>query len=59
MLATPELLDAIPQKRGADIAFDVLPRLLGRIAPDTRSLNLLSISAPLRTRLSPEILAWN
>ena len=31
MLATPELLDAIPQKRGADIAFDVLPRLLGRM----------------------------
>ena len=31
MLATPELLNAIPQKSGADIAFDVLPRLLGRI----------------------------
>ncbi len=31
MLATPELLDAIPQKRSADIAFDVLPRLLGRM----------------------------
>jgi len=31
MLATPELLDAVPQKRGADIAFDVLPRLLGRM----------------------------
>jgi mannose-1-phosphate guanylyltransferase len=31
MLATPELLDAIPPKRGADIAFDVLPRLLGRM----------------------------
>jgi len=31
MLATPELLDAIPQKRGADIAFDVLPGLLGRM----------------------------
>lgn len=31
MLATPELLDAIPQTSGADIAFDVLPRLLGRI----------------------------
>jgi NDP-sugar pyrophosphorylase family protein len=31
MLATPELLGAIPQKAGADIAFDVIPRLLGRI----------------------------
>lgn len=31
MLATPELLDAIPQKPGADIAFDVLPRLIGRM----------------------------
>ncbi len=31
MLATPQLLDEIPQKRGADIGFDVLPRLLGRM----------------------------
>lgn len=30
LLATPELLDAIPDKPGADIAFDVLPRLIGR-----------------------------
>src|SRR5579885_3155877 len=25
MIATPEFIDAIPEKRGADIAFDVLP----------------------------------
>lgn len=30
MIATPQLLDAIPDKRGADIAFDVLPRLTGK-----------------------------
>ncbi len=29
LLAMPDLLDAIPQKRGADIGFDVLPRLVG------------------------------
>jgi mannose-1-phosphate guanylyltransferase len=31
MLATPQLLDAIPRRSEADIAFDVIPRLLGRI----------------------------
>lgn len=31
ILATPELLDFIPQKPGADIGFDVLPRLVGRM----------------------------
>lgn len=31
LLATPELLDAIPPKRGADIGFDVLPPLTGRM----------------------------
>ena len=31
MLATSKLLDAIPVKEGADIAFDVLPQLLGRM----------------------------
>jgi mannose-1-phosphate guanylyltransferase len=31
MIATQELLDAIPEKSGADIAFDVLPRLVGRM----------------------------
>lgn len=30
MLATQQLLDAIPDKRGADIAFDVLPQLTGK-----------------------------
>ena len=30
-LASPDLLDAIPEKPGADIAFDVLPRLVGRM----------------------------
>lgn len=31
MIATPELLEAIPEKPGADIAFDVLPRLTGHM----------------------------
>lgn len=31
LLATPQLLDAIPPKRGADIGFDVLPQLTGRM----------------------------
>lgn len=31
MIATPALLDTIPQKAGADIGFDVLPRLVGRM----------------------------
>jgi mannose-1-phosphate guanylyltransferase len=30
MIANPQLLNAIPDKRGADIAFDVLPRLTRR-----------------------------
>jgi mannose-1-phosphate guanylyltransferase len=29
MLATPKMLDSIPEKRGADIGFDVLPQLVG------------------------------
>jgi mannose-1-phosphate guanylyltransferase len=31
MVASPALLDAIPEKCGADIAFDVLPPLVGRM----------------------------
>ena len=31
MLATPELLGLIPEKPAADIGFDVLPRLVGRM----------------------------
>lgn len=31
LLAKPDLLDCIPQKPGADIGFDVLPRLVGRM----------------------------
>jgi mannose-1-phosphate guanylyltransferase len=31
MVATPELLDAIPDSIPADIGFHVLPRLVGRI----------------------------
>lgn len=30
MIATQQLLEIIPEKPGADIAFDVLPRLIGR-----------------------------
>ncbi len=31
MIATPELLNAIPDQAGADIGFDVLPRLIGKM----------------------------
>jgi len=31
LIGTPRLLDAIPEKSGADIAFDVLPHLVGRM----------------------------
>ena len=31
MIGTQELLNAIPEKPGADIAFDVLPRLIGQM----------------------------
>ena len=31
LLATPEFLEAVPEKPGADIAFDVMPRLLGQM----------------------------
>jgi len=31
LLAQPELLDYIPEKRPADLAFDVLPQLAGRV----------------------------
>src|SRR5581483_1516299 len=31
MIATPALLDVVPEKSGADIAFDVLPKLVGRM----------------------------
>ncbi len=31
MIATPELLDAVPQKPLVDLGFDVLPRLAGRM----------------------------
>jgi mannose-1-phosphate guanylyltransferase len=31
LLATPEVLSAIPAKSGCDIGFDVLPRLVGRM----------------------------
>jgi mannose-1-phosphate guanylyltransferase len=31
MIGTPQLLDAIPEKPGSDIAFDVLPHLVGRM----------------------------
>ena len=31
MIGTPNLIEAIPDKPGADIAFDVLPRLVGKM----------------------------
>jgi mannose-1-phosphate guanylyltransferase len=43
MIATPAFLDVIPEKRGADIAFDVLPRLAGKMRAFRISDYLLDI----------------
>jgi mannose-1-phosphate guanylyltransferase len=46
MIGTRELLDAIPEKRGADIAFDVLPRLIGRMRAYAIPEFVLDIGTP-------------
>jgi mannose-1-phosphate guanylyltransferase len=46
MIGTPALLDAVPQKRGADIAFDVLPQLAGKMRAFQISDYLLDIGTP-------------
>jgi mannose-1-phosphate guanylyltransferase len=46
MIATPALLGAIPEKHGADIAFDVLPRLIGNMRAFQISDYLLDIGTP-------------
>lgn len=46
MIATPALLDAIPDKPGADIAFDVLPRLIGRMRAYRIADFVLDIGTP-------------
>jgi len=43
MLATPHLLGSIPAKRGADIGFDVLPELVGRMRGYTTQEFVLDI----------------
>jgi mannose-1-phosphate guanylyltransferase len=43
MIGTPALIEAIPGKPGADIAFDVLPRLIGRMRAYRISEFLLDI----------------
>ena len=43
MIATQQLLDSIPDKPGADIAFDVLPQLIGRMRAYRISDYLLDI----------------
>ena len=43
MIGTPGLIEAIPDKAGADIAFDVLPRLVGRMRVHQISEFLLDI----------------
>ncbi len=43
MIATPALLDAIPRKLPADIGFDVLPQLAGRMMAYTISDYLIDI----------------
>jgi mannose-1-phosphate guanylyltransferase len=43
MIGTPGLIEAIPDKPGADIAFDVLPRLVGRMRAHRISEFLLDI----------------
>jgi mannose-1-phosphate guanylyltransferase len=46
MIGTPELLEAIPEKPGADIAADVLPRLTGRMRGYRINEFLLDIGTP-------------
>lgn len=46
MIGTPALLDAIPDKQGADIAFDVLPRLVGRMRAYRIPEYVLDIGTP-------------
>lgn len=46
MIATQQLLDAIPDKPGADIAFDVLPRLVGRMRAHSIKDYLVDIGTP-------------
>jgi len=46
MIGTQEFLDAIPDKPGADIAFDVLPRLTGRMRAYPIDEYILDIGTP-------------
>jgi mannose-1-phosphate guanylyltransferase len=46
LIGTPLLLNAIPRKRPADIGFDVLPRLVGRMRAHTVSEYLIDIGTP-------------
>jgi mannose-1-phosphate guanylyltransferase len=46
MIGTPAMLDAIPEKPGADIGFDVLPKLVGRMTAYCISEFLLDIGTP-------------
>jgi len=43
MIATPELLDAIPERSPVDLGFDVLPQLAGRVSAYPISEYLLDI----------------
>ena len=55
MIGTPAMLDAIPHKRGADIAFDVLPRLVGRMRAYKIKEFLLDIGTLENYQLAQEI----
>ena len=46
MLATPRLLDAIPEQRPVDLGFHVLPRLVGRMAAYRIADYLLDVGTP-------------
>lgn len=46
LLATPAILDVVPHKIPADIGFDVLPRLVGRMAAYPISEYLLDVGTP-------------
>lgn len=46
MIGTREFLDVIPDRGGADIAFDVLPRLIGRMRAYTIPEFVLDIGTP-------------
>jgi mannose-1-phosphate guanylyltransferase len=56
LLGTPELLDILPDKAGCDMAFDVLPRLTGRLGGYQIPEFVLDIGTPENYELAQH--AW-